>query len=581
MSKSLGVLTLDLVTKTSGFVEGLSKAERASAKSKKQFEKDLDSLKRSIGYASVAFVAGATAMIGSSIKIADESRKTAQAVGLTTEALTGLRWAASQSGVSNDELTASFRRFSTSINDASNGIGKGKEVFDELGISIKNTDGTLKDSETLFYQTANALAAMDDGLQKTAFASELLGRSGSKLIPLLNGGEAGIKTLTDEARKLGLVISDETAKNAEIFNDSLAVMGSTARGVANLVVANFIPVMAEMAQSLANADKESGFAAEAADAFTSAIKGAASVVIGAVGYIDTYAKALAGIVFIASQVPEGFDAIKNAVSLVGDELDANLKKYDEYLTRVGNIGTESPVAQETGGTSVGAGGEIDTKAQDKITALEDSFKTELELLQAKHEEENAILAAAREQGLETTQSYDELELMLAQRQADQLKAIDDLRAKQKLDIYRSMFSNLSTLMNTESRKAFEVGKAAALAGAIVDGYAAAVSSYDKGAEIGGPVLGAAFAATSLAATGAQIQAINSTKFGGGGGGAGNGTSNTQAVNNASQPVAQQTSGADRNVFVKGINKGDLYSGEQLLDLINNELSNGGKIIANG
>lgn len=587
MSKSLGTLTLDLVAKTSGFVEGLSKAERASAKSKKQFEKDLNDLKRNIKFASAAFAAGAAAMIGTSIKMADESRKTAQAIGLTTEALTGLRFAASQSGVSNEDLTTSFRRFSQTINDASNGIGKGKEIFDALNISIQNTDGTLKDSETLFYDTANALSQMDDGLQKTAFASELLGRSGAKLIPLLNGGEEGIKALTAEAEKLGLVISDETARNAEIFNDSLAVLTSTARGVSNEVVANFIPVMSEMASALAESNKESGFVQESGEALTSVFKAVAQVVVGAVGAIDTYAKALAGVVFIASQVPEGFDAIKNAVSLVGDELDANVKKYDSYLERVKQIGEEAAQTEVAAPAAAGVVAPFgdDRNAgpsQNDISALEDSFKTELELLQEKHEQENELLAQAREQKLETVRSYDELELMLAERQAEQMRQIDEMAKKQKLDIYSQMFSNLSTLLNTESRKAFEIGKAAAYANAVVNGYEAAVASYEKGASIGGPPLGAAFAATSLSATGAQIQAISSTKFGGGGGGAGSGASNTQAVNNASQGVQpQQQAGQDRNVFVRGINKNDLYSGEQLLDLINNELSNGGRIIANG
>jgi hypothetical protein len=204
MSRSLGVLTLDLIAKTSGFVEGLSKAERASAKSSKQFEKDLNKLKGQIKLVSIAFAAGATAMIASSIKMADQSRKTAQSIGLTTEALTGLQWAAKQSGVSNEELTVSFRQFSRVISDASQGLGKGQESFKALGISLTDVNGQVKTSEQLFNEAANSISKMQDGFQKTAIASELFGRSGAKLIPMLNSGEAGIKALTDEAAKLGL-----------------------------------------------------------------------------------------------------------------------------------------------------------------------------------------------------------------------------------------------------------------------------------------------------------------------------------------------------------------------------------------
>jgi hypothetical protein len=591
MSRSLGVLTLDLITKTSGFVEGLTKAERASAKSKKQFEKDLNSLKRNVKLAGAAFAAGATAMIASSIKLADESRKTAQAVGLTTEALTGFRFAAQQSGVSNEELTTSFRQFARSINDASNGIGKGKESFDALGISVTDANGNLKDSETLFFETANRLAEMDDGLQKTAFASDLLGRSGSKLIPLLNGGEEGIKKLTDQAKKLGLVISEDTAKNAELFNDSLSILTSSFRGTANVIVANFIPAFAEMASIMAEAELKSNSAQRSGDAFTEVLKAVGQVAIGAAGYIDTYAKGLAGLVFIASQVPKGFDAVKDAVSLVGDELDKNIKKYDEYLKTLELVGTKT---EEAGGERPNArgagaafGSELDKELgrEKELESLEESFQTEYELLQEKHRQENELLAEAREQKLETTRSYDELEMMLAERQAKQLSDIEKASYQERLKLTQGALSNLSTLMNSESRKAFEVGKAAALANAIVSGADSAVLAYEGGLKVSGgnPAVGAAFAATAIAATAVQIQAIRSAKFGGGGGGAGSGSSNTQAVNNASEGVQPPGGGQEssRNVFVRGINKGDLYSGEQLLDLINNELSNGGKIIASG
>ena len=83
--------------------------------------------------------------------------------------------------------------------------------------------------------------------------------------------------------------------------------------------------------------------------------------------------------------------------------------------------------------------------------------------------------------------------------------------KQKLQIASSIFGNLSSLMNTESRKMFEIGKAASIAGAIVDGIAAVQGAYKQGAKIGGPPLGAAFAASAAVATLANIKNIQSTQ----------------------------------------------------------------------
>jgi hypothetical protein len=583
MSRSLGVLTLDLVAKTSGFVDGLSKAERASAKSSKQFEKDLDKLKGQVKLVTLAFAAGATAMIASSINMADQSRKTAQSIGLTTEALTGLQWAAKQSGVSNEQLATGFKQFSKVIQETSQGLGAGKETFKALGVSITDTSGQLKTSEQVFFDTANAIAAMQDGFQKTAYAQKLFGESGTKLIPLLNGGQAGIKALTDEAAKLGLVISDDTGKAAELFNDSLSVLNSQFRGTANLVAANVLPIMSELAAAFATSAKEGDGAKRSADAFTTGIKAVAQVAIGAVAYIETYAKGLAGLVFIASQVPKGMDAIKSAISLVGDEIDQNIRKYDTYLERVRQIGTEQPIsgAPSIGGAIAGeavGSNQTDKKINDdlqkRFEALEDSYKSERELLLEKHAEENRILADARAAGLATSEEFNMLEVEQSITHKRQLAELDKISFQEKVKMTSQALSNLSTLMNTNSRKMFEVGKAAALANAVVTGFDAAVTNYNMGSRIGGPPVGAAFAAASLAATGAQIQAISNTKFGGGSGG---GASNTQAVNNASVGTTSAGQASpDRNVFIYGIEKNTIVTGEMVMDLVNNELSNGGK-----
>jgi hypothetical protein len=103
------------------------------------------------------------------------------------------------------------------------------------------------------------------------------------------------------------VISDETGKAAELFNDSLSVLNSQFRGTANLVAANVLPIMSELAAAFADSAKEGDGAKKSAEAFTSAIKIVAQVAVGAVAYVETYAKALAGLVFIASQVPKGME----------------------------------------------------------------------------------------------------------------------------------------------------------------------------------------------------------------------------------------------------------------------------------
>jgi hypothetical protein len=268
--------------------------------------------------------------------------------------------------------------------------------------------------------------------------------------------------------------------------------------------------------------------------------------------------------------------------LVGDEIDQNIRKYDTYLERIKQVGTEQAKSSDVSNVVPIApmlqGAEIDKDLQDRFEKLQNSFKSEIELINERHEIEREILRDARAANLDSIIEYDELELQLAERHQAQLTEINRLAYQERLKMTSQALSNMSTLMNTNSRKMFEVGKAAAYSNAIVTGADAAVAAYRGGLRVSGgnPAVGAAFATASLAATGAQTQAINNTKFGGGGGGA----SNTQAVNNASVGTTSAGQAApERNVFIRGIERDSLYSGEQLLDLINNELANGGRIVA--
>ena len=153
--------------------------------------------------------------------------------------------------------------------------------------------------------------------------------------------------------------------------------------------------------------------------------------------------------------------------------------------------------------------------------------------------------------------------------AEKQRQIQQQKMQAAFNISKNMLSNISTLMQSESKKEFEMGKKAAKAGAMVDGIAAAVGSYKAGAKIGGPVLGAAFAATSLLATKQMISDLNSQTFSGG-------SSSAGAV---SAPAPAPAAPAQESTFtVSGLNPTSLFSGEQVAEMLRDYQQNGGRLI---
>lgn len=160
------------------------------------------------------------------------------------------------------------------------------------------------------------------------------------------------------------------------------------------------------------------------------------------------------------------------------------------------------------------------------------------------------------------------------------KDLADKVTKAQLDGASTFFSNMSSLQNTNSRKLFEIGKAAAYATTIVNTAAAAMACYKAGSEQGGPYLGAAYAAAAIVAGAVQLANISSASPGGGGsvssGGMGVPATTGADPNSPNVGVQQQSQGQDLNIHVDGIGK-ELFMGiaEEL-----NRLRGDGVVIGN-
>jgi hypothetical protein len=165
------------------------------------------------------------------VGLQDSFGKLAQQTGVTVESLTELDYAASLSDVSTGELGDALGRLSAKMADVAQGSAEAKGVFDDLGVKVKNTDGTLRSSEEVLKDIAQRFSEFRDGSTKSAFAIEIFGRSGAKLIPMLNMGRAGLAEMAEEARAAGVVFDQDAARKAEMFNDNLTRIGKTIDGL--------------------------------------------------------------------------------------------------------------------------------------------------------------------------------------------------------------------------------------------------------------------------------------------------------------------------------------------------------------
>jgi hypothetical protein len=177
----------------------------------------------------------------------DELAKQSGLLGLTVNQLQQLQFAASQTGVTTAELNKGLERFSRSISEASTGIGVGKRSFDALGISLSNTDGSLKPTNQLLSEVANRFAAIKDPADRVRVAVDLFGRSGAGLVNTLADGAEGLQKLGDEFNAVTLQLTGEQAEAVENANDLFDKLGRTFSSIGQQITAVVLPALAKVA----------------------------------------------------------------------------------------------------------------------------------------------------------------------------------------------------------------------------------------------------------------------------------------------------------------------------------------------
>jgi tail tape-measure protein len=221
----------------------------AEDRTKQAFARVSGSLASITALAGTAVVAGMLAAVKSTAQFNDEMIKAAQSVGTTTEMLSGLKYAGELGGVAFDQLTTGLGKLAKTTEDYRDGLSTAVDAFNKLDLDPTK----FRDSGELFEAVAEQLSKLPDGAQKTAIAMSLLGRSGAKLIPLMNGGAQAIKEAREEAEKFGVIVSTEAARASEKLNDNIQRLTANFQAMKFELAIGVIPSVLRYTDSLLDA----------------------------------------------------------------------------------------------------------------------------------------------------------------------------------------------------------------------------------------------------------------------------------------------------------------------------------------
>lgn len=197
-----------------------------------------------------AIVTGATAAAGALVGVATDAAgamdaidKGSAKVGISKTAYQEWSYVLGQNGMDISKMEVGMKTLVSAMDGAAAGTASAVEKFDALGLSIYDSNGKLKDQETMMSEAIYALANMENGTEKARLATELFGKSGVEMMPMLNGGAEGIADLTQRAHDLGLVMSDEAVTAGVVLGDTMDDVKQSFGALGNQLGVSFMPII--------------------------------------------------------------------------------------------------------------------------------------------------------------------------------------------------------------------------------------------------------------------------------------------------------------------------------------------------
>ena len=205
-------------------------------------------LGKGLAGAAVGLAASATAMTvgfvnatGQVAELGDHIDKMSQKMGISAEAYQEWDAILQHSGTSIDSMQRGMMTLSKAAES-------GSDAFAALGISQEQLASMSQ--EELFSATITALQGMEEGTERTALASQLLGGSAKELGALLNTSAEDTEAMRQKVHELGGVMSNDSVKAAAAYKDSMQDMKTALTGAKNSIMVEFMPAVTSVMDGL-------------------------------------------------------------------------------------------------------------------------------------------------------------------------------------------------------------------------------------------------------------------------------------------------------------------------------------------
>lgn len=179
-----------------------------------------------------AVATGLSALTLKSALAADDLNTLAKQSGFSTADIQKWQYASDLIDVSIDDIVKSAAKMKKNMISTSSTT---VDAWNQLGIKVKDSNGHLRNSTTVFYETLTALSKVQNETERDTLAMTLFGKSADSLAGIVDDGGAALQELAGKAEKAGVILSQDTLDSANALNDKVDTLKATVKGFAGKV----------------------------------------------------------------------------------------------------------------------------------------------------------------------------------------------------------------------------------------------------------------------------------------------------------------------------------------------------------
>jgi len=193
----------------------------------------------------------AVGAVKKALDYADAIGKTADSIGVTTDALQEYRYAADISGVSTEALDSALRSFAKRVGEAKSNTGTLITILKTLDPALLANIKNARDMGEAFDLVIKKGAGMSNQLDRAAlFAAAFGKKAGVGMTNLIKDGVGAMEALRREAQELGIVMDEGLIRGAERAKDDLTRLAGVLKVQLASALVSLAPFISGVAQDL-------------------------------------------------------------------------------------------------------------------------------------------------------------------------------------------------------------------------------------------------------------------------------------------------------------------------------------------